>query len=154
MNTTHTTQKQTDSHTELAEAVRDLRSEVRALRAAQAQAQAGGGDAMGGDAIKSIKAIAQHLGIGIVTTHKLLQSGDIPARRIGDSWVASRTALSRWLVGLPPHPHMDMPDTDTDQDAPAKRPGPRRPGRPSKAEVIAARQRRQRGRGQGQGGAS
>lgn len=51
------------------------------------------------DTLAGIAAIARHLRMSPVTTTQLLESGDLPARRIGTRWRASRRVLSDWLGG-------------------------------------------------------
>ncbi len=89
-------QKQSVTTDSLAEAVRCLTAEVRALRAMLPRDT--------DDAIKTVSGIARQLGIGQVTCHRLLKNNEIPARQVGGSWLASRAALLRFLAGLPPHP--------------------------------------------------
>jgi excisionase family DNA binding protein len=43
---------------------------------------------------------ARVLGIGRSRTYAAVQSGELPARKLGKRWLISRVALDRWLAGV------------------------------------------------------
>ena len=45
----------------------------------------------------NLKEAAAYLGISIPTLVRLLRSGDIPHRRVGQRWLIARSALDTWL---------------------------------------------------------
>lgn len=45
----------------------------------------------------NLKEAAVYLGISIPTLVRLLRSGDIPHRRVGQRWLIARAALDDWL---------------------------------------------------------
>ena len=45
----------------------------------------------------NLKEAAVYLGISIPTLVRLLRSGDIPHRRVGQRWLSARSALDTWL---------------------------------------------------------
>ena len=45
----------------------------------------------------NLKEAAVYLGISIPTLVRLLRSGDIPYRRVGQRWLIARSALDTWL---------------------------------------------------------
>jgi len=50
------------------------------------------------DSISGISAIARELSVSYQTAQRYLQSNQIPARRLGRLWIASRSALREWLA--------------------------------------------------------
>lgn len=72
------------------------------------------------DIISGIDAIAAELDISYQHCRNCLIAGQIPARRLGERWLASRSALRRWVAGE------DIASA-TGQEA-----SKRRPGRPRK----------------------
>lgn len=51
------------------------------------------------DIISGIDAIAEELSISYHHARNGLMTGQIPARRLGEKWLASRSALRRWASG-------------------------------------------------------
>lgn len=51
------------------------------------------------DIISGIDAIAVELSISYHHARNGLMTGQIPARRLGEKWLASRSALRRWAAG-------------------------------------------------------
>ena len=45
----------------------------------------------------NLKEAVVYLGISIPTLVRLLRSGDIPHRRVGQRWLIARSALDTWL---------------------------------------------------------
>lgn len=45
----------------------------------------------------NLKEAATHLGISVPTLVRLLESGTIPYRRVGQRWLIARAALDDWL---------------------------------------------------------
>lgn len=45
----------------------------------------------------NLKEASTHLGISVPTLVRLLESGTIPYRRVGQRWLIARAALDDWL---------------------------------------------------------
>lgn len=45
----------------------------------------------------NLKEAATYLGISVPTLVRLLESGTIPNRRVGQRWLIARSALDTWL---------------------------------------------------------
>ena len=45
----------------------------------------------------NLKEAATYLGISVPTLVRLLESGTIPHRRVGQRWLIARSALDTWL---------------------------------------------------------
>ena len=56
-------------------------------------------DSLASDLIWGAEAIARELGVGPRRVFHYLQRGSIPARKIGELWVCSRTALRAHFIG-------------------------------------------------------
>lgn len=105
--------------TDLADTVRQLSEKLDQLVEDQQQ-----------DIIAGVEPIASELNLGYEHTRRGLISGKIPARRLGQVWIASRSTLRRWVAGEiewpPAGPVSQL------QDFVPKRP----PGRPRKQGKI------------------
>ena len=55
-----------------------------------------------GDEILDLAAVADLLRVGQADVIERIRSGDFPARRFGDQWRCSRTAVLAWLSGTDP----------------------------------------------------
>ncbi len=51
--------------------------------------------------------LARETGLGETTIERMLRSGKLPGRKIGDRWVIHRDALARWFQE--PEPSLDLP---------------------------------------------
>lgn len=45
-----------------------------------------------------VAAISEKLGTGARTTYRLLQDGEIPARKVGGQWASTDEALERYMA--------------------------------------------------------
>lgn len=77
------------------------------------------------DVIAGITAIASELAISYQTAQRYLKRKEIPARQLGEKWIASRSVLRQWLAcGLA---------DDLEQSPERKRPAVGRPRNTSQA---------------------
>ncbi|WP_322628897.1 hypothetical protein [Halothiobacillus sp.] len=75
----------------LIDAISSINMELRELRVVRPQ--------MDQDIVSGIKQIALELGISYHHCRSSLLNGQIPARKLGQVWLASRSALRRWVSG-------------------------------------------------------
>jgi hypothetical protein len=56
-------------------------------------------DSIASDLLEGGAAIAAYLGFSLSATFRALEKGDVPARKRGSIWVASKVALTRYYQG-------------------------------------------------------
>ncbi|WP_370325261.1 helix-turn-helix domain-containing protein [Euzebya sp.] len=74
-------------------------SQLSAALLEQARAQAAANPVGDDDVLVGLNRIARHLSMSATTVTQLAESGELPARKVGTRWRASKRALSVWLEG-------------------------------------------------------
>ena len=53
------------------------------------------------DEVMTVPEVASYLKLAKSTIYRLVQSGDIPGRKVGGAWRFSRKVIDKWMEQLP-----------------------------------------------------